>query len=308
MKELKSPSVFAMPAFSGRKKHLLNRINQIILGSSIKTSSGKFLASVGLFFFILALSIVFSVSADGFEKGIISCQNFHDMFIYGATAQQDTMVKPVLNAYVKSKIPDPEKNNEKEVHILFRNDTVVEITVNGEKIGPDKIHEYDKLVEGIRENYRESVENLEEIEGEMAENQSKLEEINPDQCTPDFYSILKEIQISFDEALQSLQNFSWNRNIREALEQARHESRIAMDQLSQEDLSQLQNAVKKAQEEARRSLSELRRQHPGGYHFEFYIPPVFDPPCPRESINHEEKNSESSSSLESKLEKMEKNK
>lgn len=308
MQEFQLQPVDAVPAFLGGKKHLLNRIRQIVLERSTETPVGKFLATMCLSFLIFLFSVVFTASAYGFKKEDVIRQYPPVLILHFTSVQKDTTGEPVLNANVKSKIFDREKNCEKEVRILFRNDTVIEITVNGEKIDPDQMHEYDSLVEGIRENYRESVENLEEIDEKMDENQSKLEDINKDQCSTDLYAILKDIQMSFDEALHSLQNYNWNKGIREALGQARQESRIAMDRLSREDIARLQIAIRQAQEEVRRSLSEFRKQRPGGYHFEFYIPPFFSQPCHPDSMNPEEKTSEDSSSLESKLEKLEKNK
>jgi len=68
------------------------------------------------------------------------------------------------------------------------------------------------------------------------------------------------------------------RNIREAIELARKESKMAMYRLNQENLTRLQNAVRQAQKDARRFILELRKQHSGAYHFAFCFPPLFDRP------------------------------
>jgi DNA repair exonuclease SbcCD ATPase subunit len=185
--------------------------------------------------------------------------------------------RTILNGTVQALTQEDQDGEKKKMKIVFVNDTIKEMTVNGKLITKEEMAAYEDEIMKIRQEMEMSQRELEKTQRELEEARMELEQARKeiDETREVFnqqeleQEINRELHGTLAENPANLEQFKnmWQQEeFREQMRKAQDEARKVMEemrtkhreswQLHQEEFME---QMKKAQEEARKAMEEWQK-------------------------------------------------
>ncbi|MFC2103945.1 M56 family metallopeptidase [Bacteroidota bacterium] len=223
VQELTLRKHYSAVAFSGRKKHLLNRIKRMIMKPKVKSNfTDKIIAAVIILSGILALSFTYATKTSNYftEEGF-RIKKIDSPVIRSSieTSNQSEVVKikkvetPIIRDTLKIKknhhseinIDDntvirtyrDDNGKKKEMKFLMENGKVTELFVNGKEI-PES--EYDKYQAEIDE----TIEDIKEAKVDIREAMKDIEELDIEKIQLEVQEAMKDVHIDMEEIQEEI--------------------------------------------------------------------------------------------------------
>ncbi len=218
VQELTLGKHYAAVAFSGRKKHLLNRIKRMIMKQKVKSNfTDKIIAAIIILSGVLALSFTYKanitnyISESGLTNEVVKTMEIKSL---ETMSEQKSMVKnddqninPVVKDTVKIReyhhneidIDDNtvirtyrDGNKKKKMKFTLNNGKVTELYVDGKKI-PES--EYDKYQADIDE----TIADLKEAKKDIRDAMKDIEELDFEKIRMEIEEAIKDVHIDMEE-------------------------------------------------------------------------------------------------------------
>jgi len=87
----------------------------------------------------------------------------------------DTSGNYMLNGTIRTQVTDKKDRKKKDIKIIFSNDTVQELVVDGNVIPPSDMDEYDATIDRVRSDMEQSHEELNKAEYELQQARGELD-------------------------------------------------------------------------------------------------------------------------------------
>ncbi|MBN1791508.1 MAG: hypothetical protein JW830_13485 [Bacteroidales bacterium] len=317
-------------AITGKSNHLLARVRRLVK-PELKHSPAFRLAVIFLFFATVGVSaMTLMVSRKPGE--LFSDKNKSGNTLIISDFQPDSNGKVVMNGTISKVSGENRDGDKKKMKIVFLNDTIKEMTINGKEITKEEMKNYEEEIRKIRQEMEASQKELEKAHQELEEAQKELqlarqqnnqEQLNKLWQNEEFREQMKKVQEeagrASDEARKAMEEMwkerqeYWQQHqteFQEQMKMAQEAMRISREDYWKSHLKEFQEQMKKAQEEAKKAmgmplLPETEIMIPEVPEVEELIP--LNPLPPAEMLPEEPaaKDSQDSESLNSKLKELE---
>jgi chromosome segregation ATPase len=194
---------------------------------------------------------------------------------------------------INSESVDNKDGDKKKMKIVFINDTIKEMTVNGKPVSKEDMKEYADEIRKMQEELASSQNDLEKVNEQLKEAQAELEvaqrEIgndNEDLYDHDFRDLNRQIQgaLSQGHINTDVFKYAWqNEEFREQMKKAQEEAKKAFEEMKEKQQEywfqhqdEWKEQMKKAQEAAIKAFEELRKNK----EFHFYHNDLWPEPEP----------------------------
>jgi bla regulator protein blaR1 len=181
-----------------------------------------------------------------------------------------------LSNEVNTTTIDRKNGEKKKMKIVFSNDTIKEITVNGKTLNKEEMKAYQEEIEKIRQEMEASQRELEKTQKELQEAQLQLEfarqqmeAAHESMVEPDLSGLDLQLERSLaqkDINLSQLENMKHQRDFQEQMKRAQEDARRAFEEMKiREKENWLQHQeefrqqMKKAQEEAWKAMEDFKK-------------------------------------------------
>ena len=223
IQELTLNKHYSAVAFSGRKKHLLNRIKRMIMKPKSKSNrTDKIIASLVILSAIMTLSFTYSATKED--------NRFNHQMIDHAKTDQLTSVQTTIEAspvvvldtitinHKKINIQDNtviktiEKNNGKKQVMKFtlKNGQITELYIDGKKIPENEHEQYqaeiDQTINDLKhakDDVRKAMEEIKQLD--VAKIQKEVEE-----SMKDFHVDMEKMEIEMAKAMEDIESINLN--------------------------------------------------------------------------------------------------
>ncbi len=223
IQELTLNKHYSAVAFSGRKKHLLNRIKRMIMKPKSKSNrTDKIIASLVILSAIMTLSFTYSATKED--------NRFNHQMIEHAKTDQLTSVQTTIEAspvvvldtitinHKKINIQDNtviktiEKNNGKKQVMKFtlKNGQITELYIDGKKIPENEHEQYqaeiDQTINDLKhakDDVRKAMEEIKQLD--VAKIQKEVEE-----SMKDFHVDMEKMEIEMAKAMEDIESINLN--------------------------------------------------------------------------------------------------
>jgi uncharacterized protein YukE len=296
IQEMNLNSAVPVNALTGKSHHLLSRIKRLVK-PEMKHSATFRMTVVLLFFATIGISAM-TLLITGKPVNYLNDGKIMATIQQAGNLQNDDS-GIILNGTANVTTDDKKNGQKKKMKIVFVNDTIKEMTVNGKAVKKSEMKEYEDEIRKIQQEMESSQQELEKVHRQLKEAQEELEtareELKDIAEEPDLeelsefnkqfrYPHLQEYflqppNIILHDSLLNhyfnkenfkniLQNEEFQQEMKKAQEEVRkaaEEMRLKHEQYWRTHKDELWKEMKKAQEEARRSMEEMRK------HREFYF-------------------------------------
>jgi bla regulator protein BlaR1 len=202
-------------AFNGRSRGLLNRIKRLIK-PELKHSPGFRLSVIFLLLMTLGITAV-ALSASSNKTSVLPMQGLANEPFFITMSLPDTSKIIIVEKTIKAEVKGPKDVVKKNVIIKIENDTVKELTVNGQKIPKSEIKEYEDEINEIQKEMESSEKDIKKADMEKEESRMEKEQARME---------LEQAQMEYQKA-------------RQEMERARHEVDRAREKLRIQELPQV---------------------------------------------------------------------
>jgi len=251
IQEMNLHSAVPANALTGKSNQLLNRIKRLVK-PELKHSPAFRLTVILLFLATIGVSAMTLIIA-GKPGNLSNGTKVSAGISVKKDLQPDSTRKVIRNATVNTITDDKKDGEKKKMKIVFVNDTIKEMTVNGKRVNQAEMKEYGDEIRKIRQEMESSQKELEKTNQELEEAQIELEIAR------------KHIEDS-KEDFDKRDVFELNRQMKGALSQSHEEVKRAFEdmKIQQEEYwrshqNEFREQMRKAQEEARKALEEMRK-------------------------------------------------
>lgn len=222
-------------ALTGKSNHLLNRIKRLVMPEIKHSPAFKltvtllFLATVG----VSAMTIILTGKPDGIFNERVNAAGITKAF-----EQPDSTAKA---------------SAKKKMKIIFQDDTITEMTVNGKTVKKEDMKDYEEEIRRIHQEMESSQRELEETQRKLKEAQMELEIARERMTGP-------EGELPESPGLREL-----DRQLRGDLSQIYgspdHFKNLWQDEKFREQMKKTQEEARKAQEEMKLKGEEFWKLH-----------------------------------------------
>jgi uncharacterized protein YukE len=326
-------------ALTGKSNHLLNRVRRLVK-PELKHSPAFRLAVIFLFFATVGVSAMTLLTTGKTDELSLNKENSSNRVIIN-DLQQDSTGSVVINGTIGKVTGENRDDGKKKMKIVFLNDTIKEISINGKEITKEEMKNYEDEIRKIRQEMEASQKELEKAHQELEEAQKELQlarqqiaDAKEGLLTPGDPELVWQLKDPFSQAFNNhaqlnklWQNEEFRNQMKKAQEEARRagdEARKANDEAKktmeemwmkrqeywQQHQKEFQEQMKKIQEEAKKAmvmplLPETEILIPEVPEVEELIPVYPEPPMEMLPEEPSAKDSQDSGSLNLKLKELE---
>jgi hypothetical protein len=281
IQEMNIKNAIPANALTGKSHHLLNRMMRIIKPEMKHSATFRFavillfLATIG----ISAMSFVIKEQRD------VKSQ-------YNDSVKQDPEKKKQQDpgTTVAEEGRDPEK---KKIKVIFENDTIREMTVNGKSVGKKEMENYADEIRKMQQELENSQIELQEANKKLREAQIELDiarrNMEEGELGHQWGDLNRQLMGALPQThdREQLDQMLNNKDFREQMKKAGEEAQKAFEQSRSEQMEywrehqdEFREEMEKAREEARKAFEEMRKNHKELNYddFEFHFNP--DGPMP----------------------------
>lgn len=178
-----------------------------------------------------------------------------------------THVKP-LDGTVHSRYPDTITGKERELKILFSEGAVKEIQDEGELVPPEKWSKYEATIQGIRQDYEDSMSGLDEAEEDLQRADHEMQHAQEDIPQDDIQIALNVVDSALQEAFNAIEELGefHGDDIRKGITEARKGVLKATEEFRREDLPAIHSEIKKTLKYLQDSFDETDQSKGSGQH------------------------------------------
>jgi bla regulator protein blaR1 len=284
IQEMNLHSAVPANALTGKSNNLLNRVRRLVK-PELKHSPAFRLAVIFLFFATVGVSAMTLIFAGKPGKFSGSMDNSNGMVIIDSL-QQDSNGGLILNATLNAVAGEKKDGEKKKMKILFVNDTIKEMTINGKSVKKEEMQEYEAEIRKVQQELESSQRELEKTNQELEMTQKELQmsrqELERIQdgrpARPDVSEFSRQIRGAMSQSYidaGQFKNFWQNEEFKEQMKIAQEEARKAYDEArkAQEEMrikrdeywqlnqDEFKEQLKKAQEEMRVNREEYLKSH-----------------------------------------------
>lgn len=264
---------YSAVAFSGRKKHLLNRIKRMIMKPKKTNITDKIIATIIIIAGIMAISFTYAATNNDYDgintfktnKTSLKAANNASLASKNDVLQNDTK-KPrvVVNDTIhlsqndQIEIDDQlvirtcEKDGKKyKMKFTLKNGKATDLYVNGEKI-PE--NEYDKYQNDIDD----TIQDLKSAKKDIQRAQKELEELNVEEIRKNIEESMRDVHIDMEKieadmaaAMESVKNIDFNDIMKEV--------EMNLDKLEDFDFDFEVDDLNIDMEQVRKQMEEVRK-------------------------------------------------
>jgi beta-lactamase regulating signal transducer with metallopeptidase domain len=242
IQEMNLGSPFATNALTGKPKQLLRRVTRL-LKPEMNHSPAFRLSIILLFFATVGVSAMTLMIAGKPEHPVPSLETTLSA-AFPEIIQQDASGKLIKQGTLQTTL-NGEEGGKKKVKVVFVNDTIREMTVNGKAVTREEMKHYQEELQKIQREMDNSRRELEEANRQLAEMQHELQK-----AMQEADMVRREMTLA--------ERHEMEKQIQEELAQAPPFPKILPEYWRSEEFRE---QMRKSQEEARRALEEFRLQH-----------------------------------------------
>ncbi len=270
-------------ALTGKSKHLLNRVRRLVK-PELKYSPAFRLAVVFLFFATVGVSAM-TLLASGKPGELFWDKEKSGNMLIISDFHPDSNGKVVMNGTISKVSGENRDGDKKKMKIVFLNDTIKEMTINGKEISKEEMKNYEDEIRKIRQEMESSQKELEKTHQELEEAQKELQMARQQLAEtrngleyPEDPELRWQFKEPFSQAYMNpeqykklMQSEEFQEQMKKAREEAgraNDEARRAMEEIRmkgqeywQQHQKEIQEQMKKAQEEIRISREEYWKSH-----------------------------------------------
>lgn len=258
IQEMNLHGIIPANALTGKSNQFLNRIKRLVKPER-KHSPAFRLTATFLFFVTVGLSVMTLIIAGKPENN-----------------QAGSIDKAILNGTVNTITTDTKDGIKKNLKIVFADDTIKEMSVNGKPVDKAEIENYEAEIIEIRQEMEASKRELEkaneklreaQIELEIARNENENAKVKMDkQAVLEFNRQIKGAMSQAQLEMQQHKNLWQNEEFKEQMKIAQEEAKRAFEEMKKAKdeywymhQDEFREQMQKAQEEARKAFEELRK-------------------------------------------------
>jgi beta-lactamase regulating signal transducer with metallopeptidase domain/uncharacterized protein YukE len=270
-------------AITGKSNHLLNRVRRLVK-PELKHSPAFRLAVVFLFFATVGVSAM-TLLVSGKPGELFSDKDKSGNMLVINDFQSDSTGKVVMNGTFGKVSGENRDGDKKKMKIVFLNDTIKEMTINGKEITKEEMKNYEDEIRKIRQDMETSQKELEKAHQELeeaqkelqmarqqlAETRNGLEYPGDPEMRWQFKEPFSQAYMNPEQFKKLMQSEEFQEQMKKAREEAgraNDEARRAMEEIRmkgqeywQQHQKEIQEQMKKAQEEIRISREEYWKSH-----------------------------------------------
>jgi len=172
IQEMNLNSVVPANAITGKSNQLLGRIRRLVKPEH-KHSATFRMAVVLLFFATIGVSAMTFIIAGKPGNLFGGKENTEQVQYAGNHQQNDSGI--IMNGTVNATTDDKKDGVKKKMKIVFVNDTIKEMTVNGKPVNKSEMKAYENEIRKIRQEMESSQRELEKVNRQLREAQKEIE-------------------------------------------------------------------------------------------------------------------------------------
>ncbi len=283
IQEMNLQSAVPANALTGKSNHLLNRVRRLVK-PELKHSPAFRLAVIFLFFATVGVSAMTLIMTGkpGVPSGI---KDYSANMVIINDLRPDSTGKVVMNGTISKVSGESRDGDKKKMKIVFLNDTIKEMTINGKEIKKEEMKNYEDEIRKIRQEMEASQKELEHAHQELEEAQKELQlarqqiaDAKDGLLTPGDPGLSWQLKDPFSQAFNNQeqlnklwQNEEFLDQMKKAQEEAGRASDVAKKEMEemwkerqeywQQHQKEFQEQMKKAQEAMRISREDYWKSH-----------------------------------------------
>jgi beta-lactamase regulating signal transducer with metallopeptidase domain len=244
VQELSLGRQYAAVAFSGKKKHLLNRIKRMIMKPKIKSNfTDKMIASLVIVSAILALSFTYNAETTNFDEMINLRNETKSEVVKSKPTEKEVVInKEVIEESVfmdtvkvnngNHKIIDIDdntvtktikKNGKKsEMKFTLKNGDVTELFVDGKEIPRENYSTYQADIDETIEDLQEAKKDIRQAMKDIEEMDIEAMQLEIQESMKDFHIDIEAMQVEVAEAMENVKEVNMEEIMENIEKQMKH--------------------------------------------------------------------------------------